>query len=80
MICLISFNIYINLAHSSTNSIFSQRGIVAVNHFKEWSSLFPRGNRITEGITSFSISKISFIFLMTPIDSTNDQNTMRRVI
>ena len=25
---------------------------------------------------SFSVSKISFIYLMTPIDSTNDQNTM----
>ena len=26
------------------------------------------------GIPSFSVSKISFNFLMTPIDSTNDQN------
>ena len=28
----------------------------------------------------FSVSKISFIFLTTPIDSANDENTMRRVI
>ena len=26
----------------------------------------------------FSVSKIYFRYLMTPIDSTNDQNTMRR--
>ena len=29
---------------------------------------------------SFSVGKISFIYLMTPIDFTNDQNAMRRVI
>ena len=28
----------------------------------------------------FSVSRISFIYLMTPIDFPNDQNTMRRVI
>ena len=28
----------------------------------------------------FSVNKISFTFLMTPINSTNDQNNMRRVI
>ena len=28
----------------------------------------------TRNIISFSVGKISFIFLMTPIDSTNDQN------
>ena len=28
----------------------------------------------TRNTISFSVSKISFIFLMTPIDSTNDQN------
>ena len=41
--------------------------------------LVMHGNIIT-GIPSFSVSKISFNFLMTPIDSTNDQNivTMER--
>ena len=28
----------------------------------------------TRNTISFSVSKISFIFLMTPIDSSNDQN------
>ena len=32
------------------------------------------GNIVTQGIPSLSVSKIYFIFLMTPIDSTNDQN------
>ena len=36
---------------------------------------------IAQGIPSFfSVSKVSSINLMTPIDSTNDQNTMREVI
>ena len=37
--------------------------------------VYEHGNIITQGIPSlFSVSKISFIFLMTPIDSSNDQN------
>ena len=32
------------------------------------------GNIITQRILSFSVSKNSFIFLMIPIDFTNDQN------
>ena len=37
--------------------------------------LYKHGNIITQEIPSlFSVSKISFIFLMTHIDSSNDQN------
>ena len=44
-------------------------------------NLYLYHGMITQGISSlFSVSKISLIYLMTPIDSTNDQNNMRRVI
>ena len=36
-----------------------------------FSNAWKYNNRNT---ISFSVSKISFVFLMTPIDSTNDQN------
>ena len=36
---------------------------------------------ITQGMSSFFLSvKFFFTYLMTPIGSTNDQNTMHRVI
>ena len=35
---------------------------------------------ITQGITSLSVSKISFIYLMGPISFNNNQNTIRGVI
>ena len=38
------------------------------------SYLIDHRNIITQGIPSLSVSKISFIFLMTPTDSSNDQN------
>ena len=31
----------------------------------------------TRNTTPYSVTKISFIYLMTPIDSTNGQNAMR---
>ena len=34
----------------------------------------------TRNTISFSVGKISFRYLMTPSDSTNDQNPMRRAI
>ena len=34
----------------------------------------PRKYNNTRNAMSFSVSKISFIFLMAPIDSANDQN------
>ena len=37
-------------------------------------------NYNTRNTISFFVSKISFINLMTPIDSTNNQNIMCRVI
>ena len=37
-------------------------------------------NYNTRNTISFSVSKIPFIYIMTPTDYTDDQNTMRRVI
>ena len=34
----------------------------------------------TRNTISYSVSKVSFLHLMTPADSTNGQNAMRRVI
>ena len=49
--------------------------------FLRWNMyLIHHGIINTKNTISFSVSKISFINLMTPIDSTNKENTMRRDI
>ena len=42
--------------------------------YQKLSSVFSWKYNNTSNTISFSVSKTSFIFLMTPIDSTNDQN------
>ena len=60
--------------------ILSNEGAEAVYFLYQPLSFIKAWNYNTRNTISFSVSRIYFIYLMTHIDSTNDQNTTHRVI